>query len=158
MFEGGDFNGGAWSVPAFGTGFQWLQFVLIVTILVLVIVMFNWDEDMKKFRSDYAFWKGKEEGAKEGLQYLGASLNAIPDHTGSERKDSLAEQYRKASEMESLIGSGREPNLYFTPVRQQAPPAADVATAPTATGVAAGFRDRMSARENEEELAQYLGR
>ena len=164
MFEGGEYTGGAMPSALGSSGgqpvswgyVQWFQFAVIIVSFILIIIMFNWDEDMKKFREEHAFWKSKNSfGNREGLQYLGASLNVVPDHTGSERKDSLAEQFRKASEMESLIESGRDPNLYFTPVRQPTQPVS-VTTAPSATGVAAGFRDRME--DKEEKLAAYLGK
>lgn len=158
MFEGGEYSGGAMpSALGFVNGqpvtwgwIQWLQFLLIVVVFILVIIMFTWDEDMKKFRADYAFWK-----AKEGMLYQGASKDVLRTDLGWPSTDTLAEQQRKSSEAETLLEAGRDPNLYFTPVRQPAPPAT-ITTAPTATGVAAGFRDRMSARDNEEELAKYL--
>lgn len=146
---------------------KFAKLFFIIFIFALILAQIKADEDTKKLAQSLKLRAKDAEPAPapapaapaaEGMQYLGASLNVVPDHTGSASRDSLAEQYRKNMETETLVEAGREPNLYFVPQSRNSAAAASAAATnfiANSTATASGFRDRMS---NEEELAQYIGK
>ena len=111
--------------------------VLLLSCNALILAQIKADEDTKKLAQSLKLRAKDAEPAPapaapaapaaEGMQYLGASLNVVPDHTGSASRDSLAEQYRKNMETETLVEAGREPNLYFVPQSRNSASAASAA-------------------------------
>lgn len=134
-----------------------VHWLFIIVILTLIIAQIRYDSDLKELAKALKIQATPPASDKEGMLYQGASLEAVPDHTGVSSKDSLAEQYRKNAETETLVEAGREPNLYFVPQSRKSASDASAANSnfiANSSAAAAGFRDRMS---NEEELAKYIG-
>lgn len=184
MYDGGEYSTqggkeehplkklGSWMATFVGDrehAYTFIQTALLIVILTLIVMQFIWDQDLKEIKQKMWIIGGDGKAVevkpasafdnREGLIYQGASKDVLRSDLGWPTNDSLAEKWSKSNNAtEMLVESGRDPNIYFAPVQELKPPAtAEISTTPSGTGVATGFRDRMS-NENEEELAKFIGK
>lgn len=131
---------------------------LLLAILALVIVIVVWDSDLAEARKKLSM--KNDFNNREGMIYQGASKNVLRTDLGWSGADTLAEKNVLSQNSEGLIEAGREPNMFFVPIKELRPVAGDnvgeeIPVRPTVRP-ASGFRDRMGDRQNEEELSKYL--
>jgi hypothetical protein len=137
----GEFNGGTSDIMVNIKNFvskHWVGFLIGVLFAVIIIISLNYKRIITL--------KQEPRVAKEGLQYLGASMNSLRDDTGypnTETPQEISQRSGSSHKADHLTGTSRTQDGYYPNTSMVTP----VSTVPVVKPVST-FKNKFASKEH----------